>query len=169
MKDVFKEQMIRKLPTAKDTLIKCAIITGALLLSFLSLVFIPSIAIMVIGILGFIIYYIFGYMKKEFEYIFTNGELDIDCIYGKARRKRKFTGDVKEAILLAHSANRDAETELKKAEVTLDFGSGIISEKSWYLLTTHTGKRTKIIFEPNDNMFAAMKPFIPPRKIFKKF
>jgi len=107
-------------------------------------------------------------MRREYEYIFTNGELDIDCIYGKARRKRKFTCDIKEAIIMAHSSRREAEQELATATATMDYGSGTIGDGTFYLLSLLNGKRVKIIFEPNEMMFNAIKTYISPRKLLKK-
>jgi hypothetical protein len=168
MGDVFKEQLVKRIPTNKDILIKSALVGAFIFLTFITFILIPGLMPIIMAALGFVIYYVFGMMKKEYEYILTNGELDIDCIYGKARRKRKFSCDVKEALLLAHSGNRDADHEYKSAETTLDMGSGRVTENTWYLLATQKGKRVKVIFEPNEMMFGAMKAYISPRKIYKK-
>ncbi|MCL2704453.1 MAG: hypothetical protein FWE91_12760 [Defluviitaleaceae bacterium] len=168
MGDVFKEQLVKRMPTRKDALIKFGIISGCLLIAVIALALIPGFLPIIVGVMGFVLFYVFGMMKKEFEYIITNGELDIDCIYGKARRRRKFSCDVRQALILAHAGNRDAEHELKAAEVVMDLGSGAVNENTWHLLAAQGGKRIKVIFEPNEMMFNAIKSYISPRKIYKK-
>jgi len=168
MGDVFKEQLVKRVPTHKDTLIKAGLIGACFFIVFASLMFIPQFLPIIAIVLGFGLFYTFSMMRKEYEYIFTNGELDIDCIYGKSRRKRKFSCEVREAFIIAHHSRRDAEQELSTATATMDFSTGVINDTTFYLLAIHQGKRVKVVFNPNEMMFNAVKSYISPRKLLKK-
>ena len=168
MGDVFKEQLIKKHSTFKDFILKALIGLGFIIAVAATMLAFQQLLPIIILVMGFLVFYLYGLLNKEFEYIFTNGELDIDCIYGKARRKRKFTCNIKDARFLAHANNREAEVELKKITESLNFGSGRVNENTWYLLVSHQGKHVKMIFEPNEAMFNAIRTYIGPRKIYKK-
>lgn len=93
MNDVFIEQLIKKKPTMQDTLLKALIVFGGVSICCVALMFITSaffgsIAMLVaVGAIYFA-WVLITSMNLEYEYIYTNGEIDIDRISGKRRRKR---------------------------------------------------------------------------------
>ncbi|MCL2407985.1 MAG: hypothetical protein FWC95_08655, partial [Defluviitaleaceae bacterium] len=119
MKDVFKEQLIKRPMVFRDHVIFSGSVAAAIFLSYFAFLFMDGFAFMAIGVMCFILYYVFIMLKKEFEYSFTNGELDIDCIYGQRKRKRKFTCEVRDVGFLIHSSNATRDNELSAAEVVL--------------------------------------------------
>jgi len=171
MKDTFCEQLIKRKTSSKQTFLKYAAIAfsfGIVVFVFLHSRGSIGLTLAAAVALGFANYYLAMFTSKEYEYTFTSGELDIDCIYSKSSRRRKLTCDVKEAFVLAHSQSREAAGEVANAQMTLDFGSGEISDKTWYLVISHESKRTKVILEPNDEMLAALKAAIRPFKVKTK-
>lgn len=98
MGDVFFEQIIKKKPTIKERLIKAGILIVSILLSliFFRFALIPNSGIgsilflVAVGLLFFAWYLITG-LNLEYEYIYTNGEIDIDKISAKRKRKRLLT------------------------------------------------------------------------------
>lgn len=98
MGDVFFEQIIKKRPTIKERFIKAGILIGAILIFLLVFRFalipnsgIASIVFLIaVGVLVFAWYLITG-LNLEYEYIYTNGEIDIDKISAKRKRKRLLT------------------------------------------------------------------------------
>jgi hypothetical protein len=168
MGDVFKEQMIKKAPSRKDTLIKAALIAAAFLLAAAAMLFLPTFMPIVAIAAVFGVYYAFSMLNKEFEYIFTSGELDIDCIYGKSRRKRKFSCDIKEAILMTHASNGDGDNEFSASKETIDCSERGVGPDTYYLLAIYQNKRVKVIFDPNEKMLAAISPYMGRRKLIHK-
>ena len=92
------EYMISEKQTAKTVLKKIGIYFAALVLTFVSfivMIMFPSVLIgflpMVIVLIFYVAYRINTSFDVEYEYILTNGELDIDKITNKRRRKRLMT------------------------------------------------------------------------------
>jgi hypothetical protein len=88
--DHFAEQLVKKYHSSKDDLKKALIITGAAVITLLSLVlafmgFLPALILPVGAVWG--AWYLLRLSQVEYEYSCTNGELDIDKIMGQDKRK----------------------------------------------------------------------------------
>ena len=100
MSDLYSELLVKKKQTAKDLVVKYGLIAltvimvlGGLVLNVLLLV--PAIA------LGIACYFVIPKTDLEYEYLFVNGELDIDMIMSKSKRKRVKSLQLAEADLVA--------------------------------------------------------------------
>ena len=170
MADVFNEQLIKRQPNSKDRLIRIAIIAGVVVVAFITFS-IPALAMfgmIIVVIAAFLAYIFMGRLKREYEYIFTNGELDIDVIYNKSSRKRVFTGMVRDFEIMAHVEDPSHTNTFSAAEDRLDFSTGIVSESSYYFLTNYKGKRVAITIEPNEVMREAIAKVLTRRKFHPK-
>jgi hypothetical protein len=168
MGDVFKEQIIKRKPTPMSNFYRAALVAGVILVFLVGTYYLSSWGTTLAVIAGFGAYLLMNLLKVEYEYIYTNGELDIDIIYNKARRKRLFTGDVKGFEIMAHVEDKMHMGSFSGAQETLDYSSGVVTDDSYAFLTTHKGKRVKIIIEPNEKMFNAISSSLTPRKLHKK-
>ena len=168
MADIFKEQLIKREPNFKDSLTKAALVVGALLLFLAAVFFIPGLGLLVGAAVAFGAYVLAGRLNKEYEYIFTNGELDIDIIYNKSSRKRVFTGYVKDFELMAHIDDASNQNSINSANEKLDYSSGVPSERSYVFLTNYDSKRVAIIIEPNDEMLEVITKVLTRRKFYPK-
>jgi len=164
--DVFKEQLVKKIPTNKDLITKIGIIAIVVLIFIITMGIIPQLGVIITAAAGFGAYILIGRLRKEYEYIFTNGELDIDIIYNKSSRKRVFTGNVKDFELMTHVDNADHRNSFASANEKKDYSSGISSERSYIFLANYKGKRTAIIIEPNDEMLGAISKVMSRLKFF---
>lgn len=166
MGDIFNEQLVAKTNTLKDNILKAAIIFGA--------VFIILICSMIKFLVGFImpiaLVVIFGAvffirrLNVEFEYVFTSGDLDIDKIFNKNKRKRFITVDVRKFEIMAPVDSKDHARELSNYQKIVDCSSGIKKENTYAAMVVRDGKREKLILEPNEKMLKAIKKYIP-RKV----
>ena len=168
MREVFKEQLVKKQPSQKTKLIKAGVIFLLIIIFFLIFPYAGQFTPIIMLALGFGAYYLFGTFNVEYEYIFTNGELDIDCIYSKSRRKRQFTGVVRDFEIIAHVEDRNHTHAFDSATETKDYSSGIVKDNTYAFLTSYKGKKLKIIIEPDEVMVQAFSTAITPRKFFKK-
>ena len=98
--DIYKEQLVVKKTTSSDWVKRLAILigTGILILGCVAVLpfsgqlwFFP---LLVICILIYAIFHYYPLLYVEYEYIFTNGEIDFDKILGRQTRKRLATVDV---------------------------------------------------------------------------
>ena len=164
MKDVFCEHMIKRQITPMSLLKLTAI--GLLMLS------VPMAAMFVFDnfqilflALAFSVWggiVLINQCFEEFEYQFTNGELDFDHIVGKQRRKRVLTVDTKRTVLLvpdrAEFAEKLAGVPVAK---TFDFTSGRAARKSCRYVLVAAGQlgNAKIFFEPNEELLLNISKF----------
>ena len=91
MDDFYTEQLIKKQADSKDTLKKVGLI--ALTVVSVLLVFVIPVGIILPVVMIVIDVLMFRNLNVEYEYVFVNGDLDIDKIMNKARRKRMFYVD----------------------------------------------------------------------------
>jgi len=168
--DVFKEQLVKKAVTGKDTALRFGIVALAVIIFFFCLM-IPGIqqfAAFVAIALIFGAYFLISRRNVEYEYVFTNGDLDIDVIYNKSKRKRLFSSSVRDFEIIAHVQDTAHTHELSGAAETKDYSSGIVGPNTYAFVMSYKGKRTKFIIEPNEMMIKAFSTVLTPRKLFKK-
>ena len=108
-------------------------------------------------------YYFWQKLSREYEYIFTDGELDIDVIYGRVRRQRLIT--IKPRQIEAMGVVTEAYQTYKQdpsVKKTLDFSDG--SKENRYFLVVNSNQLKKLIlFSPSDRLVEAMKPYLRER------
>jgi len=166
MGDVFKEQIVKRKQTTKHTIIRIALIFVVTIVFFVSFALgIGPFAVLITAGAIFGALYIHSFFIIEYEYIFTNGELDIDIIYNRSRRKRVFSAHVNTIEVMAHVEDNNHVREFDSSQETRDYTSGTITESTYAFLTPLGGKRLKVIIEPNEKMLAAFKTGISPRKL----
>ena len=124
MGDLYSELLVKKDKTAKDSLIKYGLIVLTVLAVAAGL-FITPLALIVAVVCGIACYFVIPKTDVEFEYLFINGDFDIDMIMSKTKRKRVKSFKLSEADLAAplNSHRMDYYNGNQKMKV-LDFSSG---------------------------------------------
>lgn len=161
--DSFKEQIIKKQATNKDNVTRVLIILATLALAF-AIVFIsilyPKIFVMGIFLACASIYggvYLMQNLSVEYEYIFTNGDLDVDKILAARSRKRLITVKVGDATDIGPC---DDHSDGGK---TLVLASAFEPEmQDYYLDVKHKSYgEVRVIFTPDDDMLMMIKSHLP--------
>ena len=168
MSDIFVEKMVAKRPDAADWaklagvyLAAFAVVATVFYIEFfvtmgLELILLPVLAGAVFGS-----YTLAKFLSAEYEAIYTNGDLDVDVIRGRARRKRLFACDVREA------------EDFGKYLPGLDFpGCGVLfacdgkkSDDLWFLTAQNRsskGAKTAVILNMGERELAAVRPYLKP-------
>jgi len=164
--DVFVEYIVKKKNGAKELALQVLIVVGAialfLLMMYLGAMF--TVVSMVTTLLAFGALY-GGYllitnMNVEYEYIVTNGEMDVDKIIARRRRKRLITANARSfekfgPFRAADHQNEQYQNRIYACSTPDDPGC-------FYAVFNHAklGK-TLLVFSPNDRVLNAMKTFIP--------
>lgn len=170
MADVFVEHMIKQKTTRKQVAIRMFTIFAAVLFALFPILLILFFDIditflTVLTILGAIWggKIAFGLTSYEFEYIVTNGDLDIDRIAGKRSRKRVLTLHCKKFDILAPFTETYANEYNSKSIVNrLDYSRGPDTEGQYFAIFNDTaGQRTLMIFAPSKRMLEIFKIYIP--------
>ncbi len=164
MSDLYTEVIVKRKPSAKDMILKSLLIAGTALAVF---------AFMVMGIIGFVIfialavadYFLLPTFNLEFEYLYVNGELDIDKIMSKQKRKRVYSADVSNLELLAPSNSHALDSYNRNNSIkTLDFSSRNPQNKTYTMIIKGEKGLERVIFEPNDVMLSDIKR-VRPREV----
>ena len=161
MSDYYTEQLVKQKAKASSMIAKTALIVVTVLSFFFLLLFPMAMIIPVIMVVVDIV--LFKRFDLEFEYLYVNGDLDIDKIMAKQKRKRVFEMNVRDMEVLAPTGS--IELQQYQRTKTYDFSSGVEGARTYEMVTISQGQTVKIIFEPNKTILEGMK-MLAPRKVF---
>lgn len=164
--DVFIEYMVKKQNTGKDILLKVLYAVLAAVILAGSLLATPFMGMfsMLGPLLGFGAiygaYYLITSMNVEYEYIITNGEMDVDKIIARRRRKRLLTANARKfdefgAYNHQAMANKSVANRVYACTAPEDPGN-------YYAVFNHsTLGETLLVFTPNDKVLNGLRSFVP--------
>ncbi len=167
MSDLYTEVMVAKKPTAKDQLIKFVLLLFTVLFALAGLVLMPILLVAAV-ILGVVDYFFIPRLSVEFEYLYVNGELDVDRIFSKARRKRAASYDLSSMEIMAPwSSHRLDSYKNNRSLKKVDYSSGIEGQghKPYGFVISNKNQLELVIFEPNEVMLKDIRSKMP-RKVF---
>lgn len=167
MYDVFTEQIVKRKTDINSIAKKFGIISAAIALSlgaYILGIFVEMMMSIFPIIFAFSIY--FGYiflrhMNVEYEYSFTNGDLDVDKIAGRRKRSRVATIAVRQAALIAPLDERHmAEYRSQAIRKTIDASASPKDEGRWFIRYEDTsGVNTILVFSPNERVLDAIAKY----------
>lgn len=160
MSDFYTEQLVKKQMTMKDVFIKALLVALAIVSVFVVLMF--PVAIIVPVIVIAVVVFLIRRLDVEYEYLYVNGDLDIDKITHKAKRKRVFSTNISNMELLAPEG-ADELNQYRNARV-VDLSSGMADAKKYVLVVAENGQVTRLVFEPNESIIEGMF-LMAPRKV----
>lgn len=168
MDNVYFDEIHKQAITAKTILKNVGLILAAIVLSYIFLCFsqfLGSLTLLLIvgAFVGAI--YLIKTSSKEYEYIYTDGEVDIDMISGKTRRKRVST--IKpENIIKFEKYTPDSHKRLNTPDVIkhLDFSTGNPHD-TYIVLASINSTKTLILFSPSKRLLDAWEPILRKRRI----
>lgn len=163
MSDLYSELLIKKERTAKDAAIKYGMIVLTVLFAAAGLFISPILLVAAIA-LGVACYFVLPKTDVEYEYLFVNGELDIDMVMAKSKRKKVMSIDLKEADLVAPLKSHrmdyyNANSKMK----TKDYSSGNPEHKRFAIIAKSGGENSRIIIEPDEHMAQAIRNSAPSK------
>lgn len=163
MGDLYSELLVKKDKTAKDSLLKYGLIVLTVLAVFAGLIITP-LALIIAVALGIACYFVIPKTDVEYEYLFINGDFDIDMIMSKTKRKKVKSFKLSESDLAAplDSHRMDYYNGNQNMKV-LDFSSGNPEHKRFGVITRLDGNLCKIILEPDESLAQAMKNSAPSK------
>ncbi len=164
--DNFAEQLVKKNETSSDKTKRLLTTVGGIALTVLLAVFgFITLGNPVLSLLGFLLAVAAGYgtffivqsSHIEYEYAFTNGELDIDKIIAKRKRKPLLSVEVRKFTDFGKYSDDLEET----AEMTVVISSDNIASHEYYADFQHEDYGlTRLVFSPNEKMLENIKRFL---------
>jgi len=160
-RDIFVEELIRCKRVGKETMFKIGAVILGLVLVGLAFHYLTSIFPFVFAIICILIFFLFRYSVKEFEYSFISGDVDIDKILGKRKRKQVLSCSCRDIKLMEPCGSRKIEGNFSN---TLDASVSVNSENRWYFICeVADGSRTLVYFNPSKRMQDAFKQYLGPK------
>ena len=156
--DTFFEQIVGIKRRAKHIVLMMLLWLVAALIAMVAFIFLRAFGLIAAALLFYGAFKLSQKFFIEFEYIVTNGTLDIDKIIAKSSRKRMVSIDIDKVVSVEKF---NAGAAIKKDE------SHLLScnedDKNAYKLTVsgEAGGRQVIIFAPNDKIKEAIKKSLP--------
>ncbi|XCP83429.1 DUF6106 family protein [Roseburia hominis] len=162
MGDYYTEQLVKRKTPASAYVIMggLALMTTIAVLAMLLFPF----GILIVVIAGVIDYFVFRGLNVEYEYLYVNGNLDIDKIMSKSKRKRIFEMAINDMELIAPKGAAQLHG-FQNIKAT-DFSSGMSDARLYEMIVVKSGAKQRIVFEPDDVILEGMR-MLAPRKVIK--
>ncbi|MDD3279427.1 MAG: DUF6106 family protein [Lachnospiraceae bacterium] len=165
MSDLYTEVLVQKKFTGKDMAIKVGLIFLTVLLAVAGLLIIPWFLIGAVA-LGVVDYIFIPRLSVEFEYLYVNGELDIDKVFSRAKRKKAGRYDLSKMEIMAPANSHRLDSYNNNSAIKLvDYSSGMEDAKVYAMIIPAEKELQKVMFEPNDVMLQDIRMKLP-RKVF---
>lgn len=164
--DIFVEQIIKKKFEGKDWLILAGVtVAGAILLFldvFVLFPLMPMLPIVPLLVFAGIIYGAYWVLTSrflEYEYSVTNGDITIDKIINRRRRKRVASFDAHDIEEMGKY--NAAKLGHRQFEQRFFAGESESGADCWYFSCRHPKLgNSLVVFSPNEKVLNSIKPFL---------
>lgn len=162
--DTYAEQLVIKENTTLDTLKRVLIIAGSFILAVALFLFFSILGLLPVGAilaLGIAVgaYFLILNLGVEYEYIITEGELDVDKIVAKRTRSRLLT------IKVEKFTEYGIITDAKEKEGLTVFMTNGRGYSDYYADFTHkTHGECRLIFSPDEKIQSLIEPYLTINK-----
>ena len=152
MNDIFIEKIVKRRKRFSDFLMIFAIVLLTIILSLVFIIEFPFLAMVLIFFAIALAYWLITSRYVEYEYIVTNGELDIDKIINERRRKNVFNKNAREFTVMARANSDKYIREIDSCRNIKDFTSRTDNADVWFIYLNKGKDSTLIFFEPSSEM-----------------
>lgn len=158
--DLYIELLVKRKRSATDVILKTALIAVTVLTFLMGLLMNPLLFILFIGLLV-LDYFKLPAFDLEFEYLYVNGELDIDKIMSKQKRKRVSSIDMKNVELVVPANSHELDYYRNSKMKTVDFSSKQEGAKVYAMVVKGDKEQKIVLFEPNQAILDDMRRIAP--------
>ncbi len=167
--DNFAEQLVKKNETSSDKTRRVVmLIVGVLFTASLALLSLLQSGSPVVSFLGLLLaaaagygtYYFVQNTYVEYEYTFTNGELDVDKIIAKKKRHEMLSTNIRQFTDFGKYDDGMDETD----DMTVIMATDNVAEHEYYAdFNDETVGKARLVFVPDDRMLENIRKFLPAR------
>ena len=170
--DIFNEWIVKRKRTSVDYALIAAMILGGFILIIGLTMFAASLGsfllLAIVGV-GYLVFIGIQSTNVEYEYSVTNGELDIDKIIARRRRKRVTSVHARAfeyfaPITTEHQSAYNSEGITKK----VDAFSTLQSDNVYFAIYHKNNDKIRITFEPTEKMIQDFSRFVPRSVFYRK-
>ena len=161
MNEFLTEQLVKQKQTMATTVKKIGLI-AVTALTFPLGVLVHPLMVWVTVILVVVDIFLFRRMNLEFEYVYFNGDLDIDKIMNMQSRKRVLSVNIKDVEIVAPMG--DSQLHAFERMKALDYSTNNPQDKTYVMVASFKGETVKVLFNPNEKILKGMQ-YLAPRKV----
>lgn len=161
--DVFFEQLVIVKRSVASTILMVASIIFAASLSVILFIFSEFFPILILLIVGVIYgeWKLLGFFYKEYEYILTNGTLDIDKIIGKSSRSRVISFECSDIERVGrYNPHHPPVTDAKEKYICA-------SGNAYYILAKKNNRKILVVASFNERMLSGIEKCIGKHASFE--
>ena len=164
--DTYVEQIVAIRKSPMERLLQIGVIVlGVILILACGLLYVAgaigmfSILFVVLAVaIGYSMYFFASQLNLEYEYIFTNGDFDVDKIIAKRSRKRVLSGQCR---LISEFGKYDPDRLAARRFDSRVVACTVDSAACYAVFSLDEGTEALLIFSPNEKMLTAMKKYAP--------
>lgn len=161
--DAYAEWLVKRKAPPYAIPLKVLMVILCIISVFLALNALIGIIVLVLA--GAASYYVFTNLSVEFEYLFVEGDLTIDRILARSRRKKLLECKKDEIQIVAPSDSYVLKDYEKGGMKITDCSSRQAGARRYALIYQRGPECVKVIFEPNDRVLHAMWRAIPSKVV----
>lgn len=154
--DVFCEVLVKRRKGTPETVKMVLSLLAGLIVSILIVMFIPMFFILLIPVWALIIFVI-KMQKREYEYIFTSGDLDIDALIGDYKRKNVFSISMENVTIIAPENSCDLDGYKGNPNYhSYDFSANDTMQTDYMIIGNRNNQQVSVKFTPNERLLDDM-------------
>ena len=159
MNDLYQEILVKKKASAKDTALKILVIAVTVLVLAAGVLFLTP--LLLVGL-------VLCFVDFEYEYLYVNGDIDVDKIMSKSRRKKVASFSKDNLEVMAPTGSAVLNDYLNGAKVE-DYSSGEENASTWTLVYSGDKSKTAAILELPDELSEDMRRYAPRKVYLRQF
>lgn len=167
MRDVYIEWLVARKPSVGYKVLKTICLIFTILIGALFFLYFNLFLLLGTILLAVLTYFANLYANVEYEYLYVNGELTIDRILQKSKRKRMAVYDFSKVEIIAPLDSHKLDGFQHKQYRQLDYTSGMRTPDS-HIFVMYYNEGLKILLEPNKALIEAMRSHIPHKVHMEK-
>ncbi len=171
--DIFVEELVACRGSARTRLLQLGVVVLTVLLLIADLLFVPLVAPVTFVVICVVAFFTIRYLNTEFEYSFTNGDLDIDRISGRRWRRRMLEINARQIQVMApYTREYECEVTDYKVRGTMDYSSSPRAAGRWFMIVEmgepaqkvsrsqdpHAVRRAQYRYQAGDLVFVVLQP-----------
>jgi len=165
--DSFIEKIVQKKKGSADHFISFGIVLASFVVAFAILLMLTAYISQFAFLLAIgAVYLGFRLQSRtnvEYEYLVTNGAIDIDKIISQRKRVRIFSADCKEFEAVGRVKSRNYGPHITSGSESIFAGTNMASESLYFVTLSYKGKKTVLYFEPDQRMLDNFRRYIPSK------
>ncbi len=161
--DAYAEWLVKRKDPPYAIPVKVLMVILCIISAYLALN--TLVGVIVLALAGAATYFVFINLNVEYEYLFVEGDLSIDRILARSRRKKLLECKKEEIQIVAPSDSYVLKDYEKGGMKVTDCSSRQAGVKTYALIYQRGPECMKVIFEPNDRVLRSMRHAIPSKVV----